>query len=234
MAWATQDRCGYSSAIGEQIPEGTQGGYTIPSGPYMGTRTSFATLPLCRRAANGERTSNDPFARATSCYALIGESWTTIEDRSGRRLDQENDPVRVEIATAIKQKKTLIPVLFDETKMPGVGDLPSDLQGLCDCTAYWMDDARWDPDFDVLTKSIDASRPDEKLSGAEIVARSISGAGVPKWMGRNGGFRGKLMQDDLSDERWRSQTYEVSHRIGIPNRQNWFPVSEFLARVQES
>src|SRR5213596_3431496 len=44
--------------------------------------------------------------------AMIGPQWIDIQDGScARRLDQWNDFVRIEIGSALRQKKIVIPVL---------------------------------------------------------------------------------------------------------------------------
>jgi hypothetical protein len=62
---------------------------------------------------------------------IIGRSWLTAVDRQGkRRLDDPDDFVRLEIATALKHDVRLIPVLVDGATMPAVGDIPRDIQAL--------------------------------------------------------------------------------------------------------
>src|SRR5690606_36296171 len=63
--------------------------------------------------------------------SVIGPQWLTAADENGeRRIDQWNDFVRIEIASALKQHKLVIPVLVGGTKMPAPTDLPEDLQAL--------------------------------------------------------------------------------------------------------
>lgn len=63
--------------------------------------------------------------------ALIGKQWLNVKDEHGiRRLDDPNDFVRIEIATALKRDIRVIPVLLGGTQMPNVSDLPENLQSL--------------------------------------------------------------------------------------------------------
>ncbi len=62
---------------------------------------------------------------------LIGPRWlATQDDRGTRRLDNPNDPVRLEVAAALERKIRVIPVLVDEAKMPSASDLPEPLKPL--------------------------------------------------------------------------------------------------------
>lgn len=163
---------------------------------------------------------------------LIGPEWVEIKDNRGnRRIAQEDDPVRVEIATALQKKKPVIPVLFERAGFPNRDELPADLQGLCDLSGLWLDDDGWDNDFEQLVKHIDAHRSAEKLKGADILARFEADKNGPNWVGRNGGASGSLFGRDVESGDWRNHTYEVSYQLAIPNTRNWMPVAEFATRV---
>jgi len=63
--------------------------------------------------------------------ALIGKQWLNVKDAHGiRRLDDPNDFVRIEIATALKRDVRVIPVLLGGAQMPNISDLPENLQSL--------------------------------------------------------------------------------------------------------
>jgi hypothetical protein len=55
---------------------------------------------------------------------VMGPAWLKLSDEKGRRLDQPNDPVRIEIETALSRGKKIIPVLIDEARMPEEAQLP--------------------------------------------------------------------------------------------------------------
>ena len=62
---------------------------------------------------------------------LIGDRWRGIDPETGRaRLDEETDFVRLEVAEALRSGKHVIPVLLNDTWMPGPDVLPEDLQPL--------------------------------------------------------------------------------------------------------
>ncbi|HEU4679086.1 MAG TPA: toll/interleukin-1 receptor domain-containing protein, partial [Terrimicrobiaceae bacterium] len=69
-----------------------------------------------------------------SCDALIaviGKNWLISADKEGRRrLDNPEDFVRLEIATALRRGVRVIPVLVDGATLPRSTDLPEDLRYL--------------------------------------------------------------------------------------------------------
>jgi len=70
-------------------------------------------------------------AKCDVLIALIGNNWLTTKDDYGdRRLDNPQDFVRMEIATARKREIRVIPVLVDGARMPRPVDLPDDLKPL--------------------------------------------------------------------------------------------------------
>src|SRR4029434_1379359 len=64
--------------------------------------------------------------------ALIGPQWLTVTDANGgRRIDDPQDFVRIEVETAlIRGDIRVIPILVDNAKMPSPQELPSGLARL--------------------------------------------------------------------------------------------------------
>jgi len=62
--------------------------------------------------------------------ALIGKKWLKPDGAGRRRIDDENDYVRLEIAAALRQKKVVIPCLVEGARMPTADQLPAELQEL--------------------------------------------------------------------------------------------------------
>jgi hypothetical protein len=82
--------------------------------------------------------------------AVIGEDWLSSSDQEGqRRLDNPEDFVRIEIATALKRDIRVIPVLVDGTSMPRATDLPDDLKTLVRRQALQLSHDRFRSDVPV-------------------------------------------------------------------------------------
>lgn len=64
---------------------------------------------------------------------LIDSDWLDVKKGRKRRLDIEDDPVRMEIETAIAHKLELIPVLIEDAKLPRHSDLPESLRPIRKC-----------------------------------------------------------------------------------------------------
>ncbi|GAB5492211.1 MAG: hypothetical protein Phog2KO_24260 [Phototrophicaceae bacterium] len=61
--------------------------------------------------------------------AMIGPHWLTLKNDEGeRRLDEWNDFVRIEIETALKQGKIVIPILVGGATMPNPKYLPETIE----------------------------------------------------------------------------------------------------------
>jgi len=88
--------------------------------------------------------------------ALIGRQWLTIADATGRRrLDNPEDFVRLEIATALDRNIRVIPVLVRGATMPRSTDLPDVLKKLSRRNALEISDTRFHYDVDRLIETLE-------------------------------------------------------------------------------
>jgi hypothetical protein len=91
---------------------------------------------------------------------LIGPAWLRSMDASGqRRLDNPEDFVRLEIATALERNIRIIPVLVEETKMPDADDLPEPLKRLTRRNALPLSNTRWAYDIERLIDTVKSVVP---------------------------------------------------------------------------
>ena len=119
------------------------------------------------------------------CDALlvvIGRSWTGRGNEA--RLQDTNDFVRVEVASALRRNIPVIPVLVDGASMPAAQDLPADLEPLAWRNAVELRHARWDADVQGL---VDALR---KLLPESAAAVPASDATPAESMPASGGHTG--------------------------------------------
>src|SRR5579859_2781253 len=95
--------------------------------------------------------------------AIIGPHWASITDENGTpRLENWNDFVRIEISSALKQNKLVIPVLVGRARMPSPDELPDELKPLVRRNAIEISHQRFAYDVDRLVgviQEIIAAKP---------------------------------------------------------------------------
>ena len=100
--------------------------------------------------------------------AVIGPNWLGPTRDGWRRIDDEADPVRVEVETALRHGIAIVPVLIDGTAMPGANQLPEALKDLAFLNAAPVDMGRdFRAHMDRLARSLDRILSDPSRGGAE-------------------------------------------------------------------
>ncbi|MCI0830576.1 MAG: AAA family ATPase [Chloroflexi bacterium] len=93
--------------------------------------------------------------------AIIGREWLTISDATGaRRLDDPEDIVSLEIATALEQGIRVIPVLVQGAPMPAATDFPETLKELAHRNAQEISDRSFNSDAQSLIEALEAPEPE--------------------------------------------------------------------------
>ena len=88
--------------------------------------------------------------------AVIGKGWLSSLDQEGqRRLDNPDDVVRIEIATALKRDILVIPVFVDGASMPQSRDLPDDLKALIRRNALPLSHGSFRTDSERLASAVE-------------------------------------------------------------------------------
>ncbi|HEX9943277.1 MAG TPA: tetratricopeptide repeat protein, partial [Thermoanaerobaculia bacterium] len=91
--------------------------------------------------------------------ALIGKHWLDLRGATGnRRLEDSEDAVRLEIATALRRGIRVIPVLVEGAAMPPAGSLPPDLAPLVRLNALNLGNEHWDDDCRRLLQALTPPR----------------------------------------------------------------------------
>ena len=94
-------------------------------------------------------------AQCDALLAVIGNGWLDAADELGsRRLDDPNDFVRIEIESALKQGKRVIPVLVHEARMPRPDELPEAIRPLATRNAVRLTHERFRADVQGLIKAL--------------------------------------------------------------------------------
>lgn len=99
---------------------------------------------------------------------LVGDRWATITDHAGRRrLDDPEDFVRLELATALRRGITIIPILVNGATMPAGSTLPTDIAPLTRRNALQVTESDFDHDVERLIKRL------ETVLGRSSAIRSV-------------------------------------------------------------
>jgi hypothetical protein len=108
------------------------------------------------------RVLHECVAECDIILTVIGKGWLDARDVSGaRRLDDPNDFVRVEIASALRQDKRVIPVLVGEAQMPRENELPEELRPLARRNAVRLTHERFRADMQGLIKAVQQALEDK-------------------------------------------------------------------------
>jgi hypothetical protein len=119
---------------------------------------------------------DESVATCSILLAVIGHGWLEAKDDAGRRrLDDPNDFVRIELASALRRDIPVVPVLVHGAKMPHAAQLPDDLKDLAYRNALELTHVRWKSDVQVLIR---AMRPYLDVPGEGVAA--ANGAGGQK------------------------------------------------------
>jgi hypothetical protein len=102
-----------------------------------------------------DRVLSEAIANCQVVLAIIGPDWLNAQDRHGRRrIDQPNDWVRLELEAALGHRKTIIPVLINDTPCPSPEDLPKSLQEVVLFQAIRIRHEAFNKDVDELITSV--------------------------------------------------------------------------------
>lgn len=125
--------------------------------------------------------------RMAECDALlvvISETWLDTPDgNGGRQLDDPDDVVRIEIASALRQGKRVIPVLVNGAQMPSAERLPESLKPLAYCDALRLSCEHVIADMEELTTEL-------RMALAEAAADRAARSEV-EWAAAAGGRRAR-------------------------------------------
>jgi hypothetical protein len=123
--------------------------------------------------------------RCAALIVVIGPNWHLSADDAGRpRLSDPRDMVRREIATALRLRLRVVPVLVEGASMPRGADLPMDIRALTNIQAAPLRDLSWDDDVDRLVRALGAGRssaPASRYAMVGAAALAVVGAAIGGW-----------------------------------------------------
>lgn len=115
-------------------------------------------------------------ADAKVVLVLIGTTW--LEELKRRLSEERTDFHRLEVATALKRGKRVIPVLLKGATLPLLSALPEDLLQITKCQAITISDESWRADADRLIDAIGRSYRWDLLALRIVIALFVIALGV--------------------------------------------------------
>jgi hypothetical protein len=95
----------------------------------FGSRSIFIDRTHLPVARNWSESLREALNASTVVMPLVGPAWLTADDKWGRRrLDLDEDIVRLEIATALSAKKRMFPVFLGKDSVPPREALPESIR----------------------------------------------------------------------------------------------------------
>ena len=142
ISYRRNDSSGYTLAIYEKLKTA------------LGGEKVFMDMDDIPHGENFAKHIEKVLSKADTVLVMIGQTWLDASNAQGRRLDQPDDFVRMEIATALAKDLRVIPVLLRGAEMPTPESLPEDLQDLCMRNAIRIHDDQFDASIQRLIQSI--------------------------------------------------------------------------------
>ncbi|MCZ6534785.1 MAG: toll/interleukin-1 receptor domain-containing protein [Chloroflexi bacterium] len=136
---------------------------------HFGQGQVFMDVDTIRPGLDFVEVVQEAVGSCDALIAVIGREWLGASDDSGgRRLENPEDLVRLEIATALERDIRVIPVLVQETQTPLAADLPEDLKALARRNSVELSDNRFRADIEHLIQALEAPTS-ERLADSVFV-----------------------------------------------------------------
>jgi hypothetical protein len=135
--------------------EGESGRLFDDLSSQFGSESVFMDVSAIEPGRDFRKAIDQSVTTCSVLLAIIGQEWLDLKDAAGRRrLEDPNDFVRLEIASALRRDIPLIPVLVRGAKMPEPDRLPPDLKELVYRNAVELTHARWKSDVQLLIRAL--------------------------------------------------------------------------------
>ncbi|HEU5158814.1 MAG TPA: toll/interleukin-1 receptor domain-containing protein [Streptosporangiaceae bacterium] len=121
----------------------------------LGAKNVFHDVTAIAPGQDFDEAINRALDDCDAVLAVIGPSWSAaVTSQGAPRLFEADDYVRLELATALKRKVRVVPVLVGGASMPAAADLPDDLRELVQRQAVVLHDETWHQNVDAMVRSL--------------------------------------------------------------------------------
>ena len=123
---------------------------------HYGKETVFRDIDSMQPGIDFRDQISKALATSDVLLAIVGPKWLGLGEGTRHRIDNEDDPVRVEVETALTRKIPIVPVLVGDMMMPEAIHLPPSLRDFAYRQAVTVDGGRdFDHHVDGLIRALD-------------------------------------------------------------------------------
>jgi hypothetical protein len=142
VSYRREDSSGYTLAICEYLKKS------------LGEKNIFMDLEDIPHGEDFVLHLRQVLVKSNVVLVMIGEKWLDATNDKGRRLDDPEDFVRLEISFALQNNIRVLPVLLRNAQMPPKDKLPPDLQALSTRNAIRIHDDQFEASMEQLIGDI--------------------------------------------------------------------------------
>lgn len=168
ISYRRDDAAGYARAIYDQLTE------------RFDTAQVFMDVDAIEPGLPFDEVIRNAVGKCEVLLVLIGSRWMEVQPDGRRRLDDERDFVRLEIAAALARNIRVIPVLLDGVQMPAEDLLPEPMRGLVWRNALEVSNTRFTSDVnrlaDVLARVLGEAERSASATTEAATKSAASGA----------------------------------------------------------
>ncbi|EPX59281.1 hypothetical protein D187_003185 [Cystobacter fuscus DSM 2262] len=136
---------------------------------HFGEKLVFRDIETIEPGADFVHAIEEAVESCGVLLAVIGPQWLGARDKQGRRrLDNPEDFVRLEVATALSRDVRVIPVLVGGATVPSEEELPPDLAPLARRNAIEISDPRFRSDMAHLIRAIQSALGEKPTPAAGV------------------------------------------------------------------
>ncbi len=155
ICYRREDAAGHAGRLYDQLAS------------HFGADSVFIDVAGIEAGADFVSVIDETLARSDAVLVVIGPHWLAVQSDDGsRRIDQPDDYLRREIASALERGCHVIPVLVRQSTMPQPADLPDSIEELGHRNAIEVSETRWHSDVERLIRNLHMAIPDSRPQGA--------------------------------------------------------------------
>jgi len=189
---------------------------------HYGKDTVFRDIDSIQPGIDFRRQIADALRTTDVLLVVAGPAWLGQGKESATRMENEADPVRIEVETALKRDIPIIPVLVGGMRMPEIADLPASLKDFAYRHAVTVDGGRdFDHHIEGLIRALDrfvhaSQKSDAAPPSPEIKVSPRSSA--LRTHGLIGGLGAVALV--LAAVLWRTETKQTTVSLSLPSSQS--------------